>query len=173
MGFLKGQSLTEQMITYGWAMMILIVVIGVLVYFGVFNFSSSIPERCVFQNGFFCKGSRLYVESDGSLTVNFTITNKFSRPVNITGLLCSAESTNPAKGYPERGLVVPGAEIKILPEGSKSLALRCYKKDSGYRASTGESYEGLVYVKYTEEQAGFGGLTGEHMKIANIGGKVN
>ncbi len=175
MGFLKGQSATEQMITYGWAGMILIVVVGVLLYFGVFNFSNSIPERCVFQNGFFCKNSRIFAETNGNLTVKFGVVNNFPREVKITGVLCSAEPTNPAKGYPDRGLLdFSGC---VLPQGMQNLNLTCYKKDGSIRASPGESYEGLIYIRYHETIGACTGsidpLAGDHLKIANIGGKVN
>ncbi|MFH0818130.1 MAG: hypothetical protein V1909_05885 [Candidatus Micrarchaeota archaeon] len=172
---LRGQSATEQIITYGWAGMILIVVLGVLLYFGVFNFSNSIPERCVFQNGFFCKSHRLYAESNGNITASVYVTNKLSQKVKITSILCSEEPVNPATGYPARGLFA--TSLVMLPEGTKNFTISCFKKDGTYKASPGESYQGLIYVKYVIEYGQSVPTptvsSGEHIKIANIGGKIN
>ncbi len=179
MVFSKGQSAIEQMITYGWAIMIVIIVIGVLAYFGVLNFSGAVPERCLFQTGFFCSSHRLFIGTDGNTTVRFELGNKFSRKITITGLLCSAEPPNPATGYPNdpRSLQHLSPGITILPEGilsgSRALLLTCYDRNGNYKGTVGESYEGIIYVEYVEEPTGFGGLTGAHIKVGNVGGRIN
>ncbi|MFH1916222.1 MAG: hypothetical protein ABIJ21_03080 [Nanoarchaeota archaeon] len=50
----KGQSALEFLTTYGWAFMIILVMIGSLSYFGVLNMNTFIPERCQFDNAFSC-----------------------------------------------------------------------------------------------------------------------
>ncbi|MFH1471218.1 MAG: hypothetical protein ABIF01_05700 [Candidatus Micrarchaeota archaeon] len=170
----RGQSATEQLITYGWAGMILVVIIAILVYFGVLSFGNAIPERCVFQTGFLCKSHRLYLGPSENLTVRFEVVSKFSRRITIKGVLCSSESPNPATGYPLRGLI--NTDISILPEGIKSIVLQCYNKDGSINGISGESYQGLIYLKYSEDlgyASNLGNITGEHIKVANIAGKIN
>ncbi len=169
---MKGQSSTEQLITYGWAGMIMIVVIGVLLYFGVFSGLNNVPERCLFQNGFFCESHRIYSNA-GQLTVNFEAKNKFPKKVIITGILCSAEPADPSLGYPARGFVniAPGDEV--YPESDFSYSTICYSEIGSTEAEI-ENFEGLIYLRYEEAaDSGFGTLISSRMKIANIGGKVN
>lgn len=173
---MKGQSATEQLITYGWAAMILVVIIGVLFYMGVINFSGSEPERCLFQSGFLCTNHRLY-SSGGQVTVNVQIANKLSKRVNVTGIMCSNEPADPATGYPNRAFS-PGSTRSILPEDSYTFTLTCYDEQGSSLSASKGTYKGVIYMKYHEEDSGFGGnlggaLVGDHMKVANIGGKIS
>ncbi len=51
----KGQAALEFLMTYGWAILIIFIMIGALVYFGVFNPSKLTPERCTAEIGFQCE----------------------------------------------------------------------------------------------------------------------
>lgn len=53
----KGQAAFEFLITYGWAFLLLLVVIGTFVYFGVLDPSRVLPDRCVFDTPFACEDS--------------------------------------------------------------------------------------------------------------------
>jgi hypothetical protein len=171
MGTMKGQSATEQFITYGWAVMILLIISGVLFYFGVFRLTNISPERCVFQSGFFCKSSRLFVGTDGNTSLNINVMNKLSKKVQVTGILCSNEPTNPSTGYPDRG--IRSVDFTIPAESSQPFVLTCYDRSGNYKSKSGDPYEGIVYVRYRELDGGFGSLTVNHVKVANIGGKVS
>ncbi len=47
--------------TYGWAILIILVMIAALVYFGVFNPSKLTPERCQAEPGFGCSDYQIKV----------------------------------------------------------------------------------------------------------------
>ncbi len=51
----RGQAALEFLMTYGWAILIIFIMIGALVYFGVFNPSKLMPERCTAEIGFQCE----------------------------------------------------------------------------------------------------------------------
>ncbi|MFH1072861.1 MAG: hypothetical protein V1743_05520 [Nanoarchaeota archaeon] len=51
----KGQAALEFLVTYGWAFMILIIVISSLAYFGVISPDLFLPEKCVFGGGIYCR----------------------------------------------------------------------------------------------------------------------
>ncbi|MFH1447468.1 MAG: hypothetical protein ABIG39_01275 [Candidatus Micrarchaeota archaeon] len=167
---MKGQSATEQLITYGWAGMIIVVVVGVMIYFGAFNMMNRIPERCVFQNGFLCKSSRIFSDA-GQLSVRFEVVNKLSKKITVTGILCSAELTDPATGYPSRPLIA--VNIDVDPEYPLTQTIPCYTHVGVSSAEGVDAYEGLIYVRYNERNSGFGVLTTDHLMIGNIGGRVN
>lgn len=65
----KGQAAIEFLITYGWAIMAAISVIGALAYFGLTNPSSSLPDKCLFSNAFECKD---YYINDTTLRVKLS-----------------------------------------------------------------------------------------------------
>jgi uncharacterized protein (UPF0333 family) len=50
----KGQVALEFLMTYGWAFLIILVVIGAFVYFDVFNSSRLVSESCTFPAGISC-----------------------------------------------------------------------------------------------------------------------
>jgi hypothetical protein len=50
----KGQGAFEFLTTYGWAFLIILVVIAALVYFRVFNPSRNLPDKCTFGQIFTC-----------------------------------------------------------------------------------------------------------------------
>ncbi len=50
----KGQAAVEFLMTYGWAMLAVLVMIGALTYYGVLSPSAFLPERCEIVVGFTC-----------------------------------------------------------------------------------------------------------------------
>ncbi len=65
----RGQAAIEFLVTYGWAIMAAMLVIGALTYFGVTNPASTLPDKCTFANGFDCQD---YSISSTTLRVTFT-----------------------------------------------------------------------------------------------------
>lgn len=50
----KGQAAMEFLMTYGWAILVVLVAIGALAYFGVLDPSKFLPERCTGPSGMDC-----------------------------------------------------------------------------------------------------------------------
>jgi len=50
----KAQAAMEFLMTYGWAILVVLVVIGALVYMGVLNPMAMVPEKCTAPSGFIC-----------------------------------------------------------------------------------------------------------------------
>ncbi|NQU98897.1 hypothetical protein HQ533_05515 [Candidatus Woesearchaeota archaeon] len=62
----KGQAALEFLTTYGWAFLVILVMIGALAYFGVLNPSRFVPDTCTFSGTFMCEDA---VAAAGSVTV--------------------------------------------------------------------------------------------------------
>ena len=45
----KAQAAMEFLMTYGWAILVVLIVIGALAYFGVLNPQNLLPEKCTLQ----------------------------------------------------------------------------------------------------------------------------
>ncbi len=76
----KGQSALEFLMTYGWAILIILVMIAALVYFGVFNPSRLTPERCTAVPGFGCNDYQMV--STGA--ASFLIANAKGDSITLT-----------------------------------------------------------------------------------------
>ncbi len=55
----KAQAALEFLMTYGWAILVVLIVIGALAYFGVLNPNMLVPEKCTLQTGVACKDYRV------------------------------------------------------------------------------------------------------------------
>ncbi len=64
----KDQSAMEYLMTYGWAILIIAVVLGALFSLGVFSGNSMLGTACIAQTGFLCQ-SPVYQHTNGGITV--------------------------------------------------------------------------------------------------------
>lgn len=71
----RAQAAMEFLMTYGWAILVVLVVIGALAYFGVLNPQNLLPERCELQQGFYCKDYRVVAVTGTTDWINFTFQN--------------------------------------------------------------------------------------------------
>jgi len=67
----KGQSALEYLMTYGWALVVIVVVVAVLYALGVFNIGGSIETCTGFPAGQFTYGSHQY-KANGDFNLQFT-----------------------------------------------------------------------------------------------------
>ncbi|MBU1198738.1 MAG: hypothetical protein KKF46_02230, partial [Nanoarchaeota archaeon] len=65
----KGQAALEFLTTYGWAFLVILIMIGALAYFGVLNPSGLLPARCTFSPEISCIEHE--VDSTGLLKFRF------------------------------------------------------------------------------------------------------
>jgi len=92
----KGQAAMEYLTTYGWAILILVIVMGALLYLGVFNASGRVPERCSLPAGMSCGSILLKTASSSSNDIQFssmTITNNMGERIQICGVRCIESGT--------------------------------------------------------------------------------
>lgn len=84
----KGQSALEFLITYGWAFLVALIVIGGLAYFGVLDPLSWLPDRCKFGAGeISCPAYVVEINplsDDGETTNQGTITLKLTNSLGKT-----------------------------------------------------------------------------------------
>lgn len=83
----KGQVAVEYLITYGWAMLVLLAIIAAMFASGIFSPSRFASEECNFQPDFTCSNFILYREAAADKTVLLvTFHNGFGYPINITDM---------------------------------------------------------------------------------------
>lgn len=88
----RGQAALEFLLTYSWAILVVIVIIGALAYFGVLNPKNFIPEKCTFGAGFSCTDWAYTNANRGTITLR--ITNSLPNAIHITNFTITSESFN-------------------------------------------------------------------------------
>ncbi|MFH1211589.1 MAG: hypothetical protein V1659_01530 [Candidatus Woesearchaeota archaeon] len=75
----KGQAALEFLTTYGWAFLVILVMIAALAYFGILNPTKFLPERCQFGTELHCSQFKLSITE-----ARFQIQNALPDTMTIT-----------------------------------------------------------------------------------------
>jgi len=86
---MKAQSAMEYLMTYGWTILIVAIVLATLYALGVFSPSNYVLTYCTFPADFSCLSG--YLTANGMLQIS--IEQSTSAPINITAIGCNANRT--------------------------------------------------------------------------------
>jgi hypothetical protein len=75
---LRSQAALEFLTTYSWAILTIMLTVGTLYYFGVFDFGSILPQECIFPKQFECTAFG-FVGNE----VRFRLVNNIGEKVNV------------------------------------------------------------------------------------------
>src|SRR3989344_6998129 len=115
----KGQAAMEFLMTYGWAILVVLIVIGALAYFGVLNPQTLLPERCELQLGIRCKDHLISAATDD---IRLSIENGRGSDVMLSSLMayspelgvgCSVDLTGESAGSKPGRLVRNGGASEV------------------------------------------------------------
>ena len=152
----KGQVAIEFMMTYGWAILASMLVIGALAYFGITNPATTLPDKCTFSNAFQCT-DYMIIPGETSVrltnTLGQTIYEDLTLPDGINAFLtdfgdaCTVESV-------VNGAVVPGAVETLEPEGIIQVVCPNPEDLTG-DLSAGDKLKRKITVVYSKIPSGF------------------
>jgi hypothetical protein len=169
----RAQSAMEYLMTYGWAILIIAVVLAVLFSLNVFNAGASLGTACIGQPGYSCsaitlnsKGLLSFTLGQGTgVTVNNAIfscvasANTVSPPYfayNVITLTGTATGSWGAPGTPAAFLVA-GSQSANIPN-SQQLSITgvgCWPAGTGVQGSgnawstIGGSFTGSIWMGYS------------------------
>ena len=75
----KAQAATEFIMTYGWAILVVLIAIGALAYFGVLSPAKLLPDKCTATAGFQCTDFTFSTSLGGRIK----LTNGLGSTVNV------------------------------------------------------------------------------------------
>ncbi|MEM4638116.1 MAG: hypothetical protein QXK76_03800 [Candidatus Woesearchaeota archaeon] len=75
----KAQAALEFLMTYGWAILVVLAAIGALAYFGVLSPTNFLPDQCTATSGVGCLGKPTIAANQ----VIFTLTNGLGQTLNL------------------------------------------------------------------------------------------
>jgi len=129
--FRKSQAAMEFLMTYGWAILVVLVAVGALAYFGVLSPDKFLPSKCVLQSGIACLDHKAT-----STTVSVVIQNSLGYDldtVEIAAEGCGKSSTfNLVNGQKTSPAIVITCDAPL----------------------TGSKYNGALNVSYTITETG-------------------
>ena len=114
----KAQGALEFLMTYGWAFLVILIMIGALAYFGVLSPTKFLPERCTFGSQFICKD--YVITSDGSSgEVTAKLQNNLGQAIWILTNTTNATS-NDGFGECTMTIYADGGTLEIGDDGTHS-----------------------------------------------------
>ncbi len=141
----KGQAAMEFLMTYGWAILVVLVAIGALAYFGVLSPDSMLPQKTTFGPQISNIGDA-YVQTDGSVQVALKNTGGFD--LTITNVTVTGDCPTFAMVSPTDVELAAGVSF---PNGNQSV----FEWDCG--VYTAKKAKMDVKLEYTYDQTGVGG----------------
>ena len=133
----RGQAAIEFLMTYGWALLIILVAISALVYFGVLNADKFLPERCDLPTGLSCLSFKLS-EDDAVMVVQ----NNLGEDITLSqvAILLTRNTT-------KCSLNLSTNQGELINGDRNNFNLQ----DCGF-GSVGKKFKGLVKLTYTDEE---------------------
>lgn len=85
----RAQAALEFLTTYGWAFLVILIMISTLAYFGVLKPSRLLPDRCSFGAEFECKDFQISQADD---TIKVKLKNNAGDAIAVNSMSVSTES---------------------------------------------------------------------------------
>ncbi len=142
----KAQAAMEFLMTYGWAILVVLLAIAALAYFGVLNPGKYLPSSCTLGTGLSCNDFKVDGTAD---TVTLVITNGMGEDLNPFNVSIAGDCVGDA-------LAVDG-----LVDGEKETIIISCASDI-----TGSKFKEDITMQYTSES----GLS--HTKTGSISTQV-
>jgi len=148
MAKIKLQSAMEYLMTYGWAILIIVVVFVALYGLDVFKPGNFLSSQCLLPAGFACKN--LYMYSNGILFIN--LMQATSTPINITAYGCNTNNTVVNMQTPNNP---PSNQVTMQIGANYTFAVKCYSGASVFSGTPGQGFNGYLILNYTNLETGF------------------
>jgi hypothetical protein len=135
----KGQAALEFLTTYGWAFLVILVMIGALAYFGVLNPQKYLPEKCIITTGLDCTDFQITATA-----VNLKITNNLG---------VSLSSGNVTLIHSNASQYTCNPQIATMSSGS-TTEFTC--GGGGGSVGTGNKMRYQIAINYTKSGSTYG-----------------
>jgi hypothetical protein len=172
-GFRKGQTAMEYLMTYGWAILVIMVVLAVLFYLGILNPKGITPTQCSFPPGFTCIAWKLYATPIAAGNIYLKFGQGTGRTIYIMGMNCTTNANalttgkilfnSSANGNIQNISLGSASQMTIGNGGTGAYSngvvvnFNCTNDTDGAIATSGtvgDTYNGRIYINYTESDTG-------------------
>ncbi len=128
----KAQAAMEFLMTYGWAILVVLVAIGALAYFGVLSPDKFLPEKCSLPAGITCLDFNVETSR-----VILSLQNNFGGTITIDRIEVTKKNNGSCSN----------TESRLLKNNQKAIiiVLDCNNGNAG------EKFKGDINIAYTKE----------------------
>lgn len=160
----KGQAAMEYLMTYGWAILVIVIVLAALLYLGVFNVGQRVPEQCNLPVGVLCTGAKLT-----SVDLTLTLRNGLGQKMTVCNIICNAQYDSVLDLLGDYGGTVYACDagevtgdvtIDVGDQKTMTGMLPCTNL-AGLGLAVGEKYNGKLFLTYYLE----GDTLGDPLRI--------
>ena len=152
MNKVKGQAALEFLTTYGWSVLVLLVMIAVLAQFGVLSPATFIPDRCDTSGEFECDIPQIYADGSFMLTLKYRGDGDIGSLQNFTarrGDLVFSD-LNCSMGSDPKGVGRNKATDFSVPSGFDQVYVLCSVPSDEFVSAVGGKTEFLVSFDYAK-----------------------
>ena len=133
----RAQAAMEFLMTYGWAILVVLVAIGALAYFGILNPDRFLPSRCTLPSGIACVDHEVTdVFGPGNGELYIVIKNGLGYDINTVGIAASGCTS--------------GTTQSLIRNEANPVILTA----TGCTVKSGEKYSGDINITYTNSGSG-------------------
>jgi len=129
----KAQSAMEYLMTYGWAILIIAVVLAILYQLGIFGGSSAlVGTSCLAATGYLCGAPQL--NTAGNLVIQF---GQIGQTITLTGIACTNNVSTPVN--------IQSVQAVPLASGQQTnIAFSCPLASN----TIGTAFKGYLWLQY-------------------------
>ena len=162
----KGQAAMEYLMTYGWALLVIVIAIGVLLILNPFKASN----QCLFdQTGLQCNQPvNPVVDTNGVLYM--TLTNGFQNSILVTGVKCTANRDTQTNAAPYALPKEIASQSTMQFNGTGVYGVKCTDVNGATSFTQGADFTGKLWVWYKNKDDPTG--YPEKTMTANIVSKI-
>ena len=124
----KSQAAMEFLMTYGWAILVVLAAIAALAYFGVLSPEKFLPEKCLIETGFTCISSKV-TSTESTLIFQ----NGYGKSVTIDNV--------------DMGGCSKAFSTSLQSEGEGTFVI-----DGCSNGDAKDVFKGEIIIKYTEKR---------------------
>ena len=128
----RGQAAMEFLMTYGWAILVVLAAIAALAYFGVLSPEKFLPNKCILEPGIACISDK--VEPD---KITLVISNGLGRTFIVTNIAVTSSAGTCSSAFSET--MASGQDHTFVIGGSCNNGV------------VKDKYKGDITLSYTEK----------------------
>lgn len=121
MNMKKGQAAMEFLMTYGWAILVVLAAIGALAYFGVLSPDKFLPDKCTASPPFSCSSYKLS-SATGTINLTLGINGGVDSTLNLINISCDGSTwISPGTVSPTVGSLIQNGNSFYVTWSSANL----------------------------------------------------
>ena len=157
----KLQSAMEYLMTYGWAILVIAIVLVALYALGVFNGSAFLHPSCIESSGYICTNQTALPNGATNVLVGFSFGQNAGSTVynGIIGVASQTGGTNSA-GFPSNTAITQNAICNtpggctLQPGNIQQVYVNIPSSEFSSGNSIGSEFNGYVWLNYSTSPSG-------------------